>query len=53
MVLTPESGDATTTSWPFRRSLFTTFEPMRPLPSDNDDLHGLSSSFNARLGLLM
>src|SRR5262245_2877617 len=32
MVLTPESGDAAVTSWPFCRSLLTTFRPMRPLP---------------------
>jgi hypothetical protein len=32
MVLTPELGDAARTSWPFWRSLFTSFDPMRPLP---------------------
>src|SRR5215831_20627771 len=31
-VLTPESGDAATSSWPFCRSLLTTFRPMRPVP---------------------
>src|SRR3546814_11984448 len=32
MVLTPEAGDAATTSWSFSRSLLTRFVPMRPLP---------------------
>src|SRR5882724_559209 len=32
MVLTPEVGDAATTSWPSSRSLFTSFVPMSPLP---------------------
>src|SRR5262249_9123990 len=32
IVLTPESGDAATTSWPFCRSLFTSFDPVRPVP---------------------
>src|SRR3546814_8987858 len=32
MVLTPEAGDAATTSWSFSRSLLTSFVPMRPLP---------------------
>src|SRR3546814_15040470 len=32
MVLTSEAGDAATTSWPSRRSLSTSFVPMRPLP---------------------
>ena len=32
MVLTPEAGDAATTSWPCWRSLSTSFVPMSPLP---------------------
>src|SRR6185503_4016150 len=32
MVLTPDVGDAATTSWPFVRSLFTSFVPISPLP---------------------
>src|SRR5512132_3866104 len=32
MVLTPEFGDAATTSSPFLRSLSTVFDPMSPLP---------------------
>jgi hypothetical protein len=32
MVLTPEFGDAATTSWPSPLRRFTTFEPMRPVP---------------------
>jgi hypothetical protein len=32
MVLTPEFGDAATTSCPFLRSLSTVFDPMSPLP---------------------
>src|SRR6266403_3595800 len=31
-VLTPEEGDAATTSWPRWRRLFTSFVPMRPVP---------------------
>ena len=41
MVLTPELGDAATTSWPVRRSLFTTFDPIRPAATNNDDFHDL------------
>jgi hypothetical protein len=32
MVLTPDLGDAASASWPRSRSLFTTFDPMSPLP---------------------
>jgi hypothetical protein len=32
MVLTPESGDAATASWPCSRSLLTSFDPMSPVP---------------------
>jgi hypothetical protein len=40
-VLTPVFGAAATTSWPRWRRVATVFEPIRPVPPDDDDLHGL------------
>src|SRR5918992_6143954 len=39
IVLTPVLGEAAATSWPPWRRMATVFEPIRPVPADNDDLH--------------
>jgi hypothetical protein len=43
MVLTPVFGAAAIASCPFCFSFSMTFDPFKPAPADDDDLHGLTS----------